>query len=137
MSPSELFNSSKMKAILSCVSAKFDYVILDSPPILPVTDATILSTMADSVIVLVDVGQTRRKALRKAVGRLREVHANLAGVILNRIPVTSEDYYHYGSYYREPTSDHRRRPGGLGEDSVAPNGKANSLLGKLRRKQSI
>jgi polysaccharide biosynthesis transport protein len=95
--PSEVLGSDKMKLALETLAAKFDIVIVDSPPCLVVTDAAVLSTQTDAVIVVARAGQTRQHELQKAVQRLQAVNANLIGISLNGLRRTSTHYY-YDSY---------------------------------------
>lgn len=98
--PAELAGSGKMKALLDTLAQRFDFLIIDSPPSLAVTDAVILSTRVDSVLLIANAGMTRRNQLKQAVDKLREVNANLAGITLNRLTARSGDYYYY-YYYRK------------------------------------
>lgn len=123
--PSELLGSAKMKAIVDAFSAEYDYVIFDSPPILAVTDSVILSTQMDSVALVVNVGQTRRAQLKRAVRRLKEVNAKLIGTTLNRLSRKSDvyNYYYQDAYYHHdfegdeistvPTNGNGHANGGL------------------------
>lgn len=100
--PSELLGSSKMKAVLAELVGRFDILIVDSPPSLAVTDALVLSSFMDAVLLVVDAGTTRRTHLRQAVEKLREVsvrgqRARLVGVVLNRLTPRSDGYHYY--YY--------------------------------------
>lgn len=118
--PAEVVGSGKMKMLLELLETRFDYVIIDSPPILAVTDAVILGTRVDSVLLIANSGDTRRNQLKQAVQRLREVNANIAGVVLNRLTATHGDYYYYyyyqKSYYRDDsTGDDNDGSGGSGE----------------------
>lgn len=97
--PAELLGSSEMVALLDKLAAQFDYVLIDSPPILPVTDSVILSRFVDGVIIVVKGASTPRKVARDAKDRLRAVGARLLGVILNDVDVTGGDYYYYNRYY--------------------------------------
>ena len=103
--PSELLGSGKMKKLLSVLTKRYDFVILDSPPVLSVTDAAVLSTRVDGTLVVVRANKTRRGMVRQTAALLREVNANLVGTILNALPQNSEGYrtyYHYQrSYYQE------------------------------------
>ena len=107
--PSELLGSKKMKNLLEMLSGQFDFVILDSPPILSVTDAAVLSTQVDGTLLVIRANKARRNLVRQATGILRDVNANLIGVVLNAIPERSEAYrfyYHYqDSYYQIDESD--------------------------------
>ena len=99
--PSELVGSAKMKALISELEQQFDLVILDAPPLLPVTDAAVLATHAGGAILVTRYGGTRRPALRRAVDALARVEARLLGVVFNRHPVSGPDGYglYYGSSY--------------------------------------
>jgi Mrp family chromosome partitioning ATPase len=92
-----------MQRLLEKVSAKFDYIFLDSAPIMPVSDAMALSTMVDGVLVVVSA-QTSKHAVFEAYARLshvNDVNKKILGVILNKLDVTSPDFlYHHRYSYR-------------------------------------
>lgn len=103
--PSEMLGSAKMQAALDILQEMFDFVIIDSPPALAVTDAVVLATRVDSVVLLVEAKRTQRGQLLRSVERLRSVKANLIGVVLNRLEAGSEGYnyyYYYQNAYYEP-----------------------------------
>lgn len=93
--PAEVIASHKMELLLDFLATRFNYIVIDSPPTLAVTDAVVLSTRADSVLVVASVGSTRRSQLKQAVERLREVNASVAGVVLNRLTGRNDTYYYY------------------------------------------
>ena len=98
--PSELLGSNKMREILDAVQETVDVVIVDSPPVLSVTDAVVLAPVVDGVVLVVRPGVTRMNALKYAVEQLRYVGANLLGVVINRVNDRSARYgYYYKSYY--------------------------------------
>lgn len=99
--PAELLGSKRMKGFLKDAETKYDTIILDSPPIGVVTDAAILSTVADGTVLVCAVGQAEVEAAKAAKALLDKVDANILGVILNKVPVTQGGYYkyHYHSYY--------------------------------------
>jgi polysaccharide biosynthesis transport protein len=99
--PSELLGSTKMKVALAAFSAKFDYIIVDSPPCLAVADAAVLSTQMDGVIMIARSGRTRRSHLTQAVERLREVKADILGVSLNGLSSVAQSYYYHYAYSQE------------------------------------
>jgi non-specific protein-tyrosine kinase len=99
--PSELLGSAWMKATLRVLAHRYDYVILDSPPCLAVTDPIVLATQVDAVLLVASAGSTRRKELKHALGRLRSVNAHVLGVTLNRLSSKSENYYYMESYYSD------------------------------------
>ena len=103
--PSELLGSEKMSEILDSYSDRVEYLFVDTPPVLAVTDAVIISQLVDGVILVVKPGETQISALKQAVERLRQVDANLLGVVLNKIPKNGRSYYYeyytYKDYYDE------------------------------------
>jgi non-specific protein-tyrosine kinase len=128
--PSELLGSAKMKSVLQILSTRFDYIIIDSPPILPVTDAVVLSTQVQSVLLVVNAGRTGRSQLKRSTERLREVNAKLIGAVLNGLSRKSDAYSYY--YYYQDTYYHQEN--GLQEDvqlTSAANGKGHGLIDRL------
>lgn len=99
--PSELINSPRFREILTIAGKQWDRVILDSPPILSVTDATIMSRSVDGVIMVVRAGSTSGKIAVFCREKLDHVQAHFIGVILNRADINRGDdyYYYYANYY--------------------------------------
>ncbi|MEW6382252.1 MAG: polysaccharide biosynthesis tyrosine autokinase [bacterium] len=97
--PSELLSSRRMKALMHILKGRFDYVIMDSPPINSVTDASILASLADGVIMVVFVGRVNRNVAMKAKQQLDSIDARIFGAVLNRLDLKKDGYYYY-SYYR-------------------------------------
>ena len=97
--PSELLGSDRMREVLAEARDTFDVVLFDSPPLLAVTDAAVLSTMVDGVILVVRVGSTSREAVRRAAAHLRAVHSRVLGAVLNDIDATGGSYYGGYGYY--------------------------------------
>ncbi len=96
--PSELLGSHAMQSMLRAL-AQDAIVLIDAPPLLPVTDAAVLSRLADGAIVVANAGRTTRDELGKALDNVRRVKGHIYGVVLNRVPTTGADAYHYyGSY---------------------------------------
>jgi capsular exopolysaccharide synthesis family protein len=96
--PSELLGSDEMKQLLVRLEQAFDTVIIDAPPLLPVTDAAVLCQHVGGVVVVVGSHRLRRHELEKALTTLEMVEANILGVVLNRLPVKGPDAYAYGYY---------------------------------------
>jgi succinoglycan biosynthesis transport protein ExoP len=97
--PAELLGSLEMAGLIDELAQSFDYVIIDSPPILPVTDSVILSRYVDGVVLVVRGASTPRKVIKDAKDRLKVVGARFLGAILNDVDITSGDYYYYNRYY--------------------------------------
>lgn len=97
--PSELLGSLTAKNRLSDLRARFDYVIVDSSPLLAVTDGAVLAAEADGAIVAVRAGKTKRDQLAHAVGMLRDVNAKLLGAVFTMLPTRGSGSYSYSSYH--------------------------------------
>lgn len=100
--PSELLGSMAAKRLLTELRSKFDYVIVDTTPLLAVTDAAILAAGADGVLLIARFGQTKREQLAHAVGSLESVGASLLGAVFTMTPMRGGASYSYSySYYGE------------------------------------
>ena len=96
--PSELLGSERMKNILQRAKEKYDYVLIDAPPVLPVTDTLVLSRLVDGLIMVIDSGEIKVEMAREVKNQLVHAGANILGVVLNK--VRSEHHgYGYGYYY--------------------------------------
>lgn len=82
--PSELLSSKKMRRLLEELRAKFDYVILDSSPVIPLTDGCVLGSQADGVIFIVRAHKTQRRLIKQAQNLLERVHAKILGFVLTQ-----------------------------------------------------
>lgn len=96
--PAELLASSNMKDVLAELGGQYDHIVVDTPPTLSVTDAVVMSTRADAVVLVIRSGQTAKQALRRARDILMQVNAKVSGVLLNAVDLTSPDYYYYYEY---------------------------------------
>lgn len=104
--PAELLGSERMREIIAWLGEHADYVVIDSPPVLAVTDAAVLSQIVDTTLFVVSVGETRASAIKDAVQRLRAIDSHIAGTILNKFnPQSSSGYYYYYRYYRETAGE--------------------------------
>jgi capsular exopolysaccharide synthesis family protein len=97
--PSELLSSKRMQRLLTLLGEKYDRIIMDSPPVLAVTDSILLSRMVDGIIMVVGAGATSRDGVVRAVEQLREVNARILGSVLNNLNVEKERYYYSRYYY--------------------------------------
>jgi capsular exopolysaccharide synthesis family protein len=95
----ELLGSEEMRRLISELSARFTHVIIDSPPAISFTDASILSTMVDGVMLVVHGGRSSRAVVRRAKQQLLDVGAHIYGIVLNNVKLESSDYYYYSGYY--------------------------------------
>ena len=102
--PAELLGSDEMRKLLGTLGERFAHIIIDSPPVISFTDASILSTMADGVVLVVHGGKSSRAVVRRAKQQLLDVGAHLFGVVLNNVKTEIRDYYYsgyYSSYYND------------------------------------
>lgn len=98
--PSELLGSERMSFLLSHLRKRFDLIIIDTPPILPASDALLLAPQVDGVIFMTKAGLMNRDLVAKAVDQLRHAKANILGVVLNQVDVKRDGYYkYYDKYY--------------------------------------
>ncbi len=99
--PAELIASDRMKAMLDMLSERYDHILIDSPPLINVTDPVILSTMVNGVILVVHGGKSTRDVVRRARQELSSVGAKIFGVVLNNVDLKREGYdnYYYYRYY--------------------------------------
>jgi succinoglycan biosynthesis transport protein ExoP len=96
--PAELMASAQMLDLLAELREQYDHVIVDTPPTLSVTDAVVLSTRVDAVVLVIRSAQTTKPALRRSRDILAQVNARVAGVLLNAVDLDSADYYYYYEY---------------------------------------
>jgi polysaccharide biosynthesis transport protein len=96
--PAELLGSEEMRKLLSILTDRFAHVVIDSPPAISFTDASILSTMVDGVVLVVHGGRSSRAVVRRAKQQLLDVGAHIFGVVLNNVKVETQDYYYSGYY---------------------------------------
>lgn len=102
--PSELLGSESMKQLIVRLEQSFDAVVIDAPPLLPVTDAAVLAQHVGGVVVVVGSQKLKHTDLEKALAALAMVDADLLGVVINRLPVKGPDAYAY-SYYSYTRDD--------------------------------
>lgn len=95
-SPYDLLSSSRTAEVLASLAADWDLVVLDSAPVLPVADATVLSGWVDATLLVAGVGQTSRKHVHRAAEVLRQIEAPLVGAVLNRVEAEGAYVYAYG-----------------------------------------
>lgn len=103
--PAELLDSPSLPRVLAELKQRFDMVVIDTPPVLPVTDAVLLATHADGVILVSRCEQTTRSELQRALAALARSDANILGVVLNEVDARREQYDYTGSYYTYRSQD--------------------------------
>ena len=89
-----------MQETVASLREQYDYILIDSPPVIQVSDALLLSTIVDGVVLVVSSQETPKYVVREARSRLSYARAKILGVTLNRVNLRRGDYaYYYGSYY--------------------------------------
>jgi capsular exopolysaccharide synthesis family protein len=102
--PAELLNSRAMEQVQEMLKERFDIIVLDSPPCLSVADAQVMAATVDGLIYVVQLGSTRKSALKHGSELLRQAHARVLGIVYNKVQVDGRrgDYYYgYYSYYHK------------------------------------
>lgn len=110
INPAELLASPRMKETIDLLSQRFDYIVVDSPPIFGVADALILSTVVKGVILVVQGGRTPREMVQRALKNLIELNAPVLGAVLNNVDIRGNGYpyyyhHHYSQYYQQTPAD--------------------------------
>ncbi|MEA2173731.1 MAG: polysaccharide biosynthesis transport protein [Blastocatellia bacterium] len=125
--PAELLGSDEMRKLLAHLGerGRFAHIVIDSPPAISFTDASILSTLVDGVMLVVHGGRSSRAVVRRAKQQLMDVGAHIFGVVLNNVKLESQDYYYYAGYYSSYYSD--------AEDDGAPDPGAGASAGAGRQ----
>lgn len=93
--PIEMLGSENMKKFLKELKEHYDVIILDSPPILAVADAQVLSTLADGTVMVVRAGKTKKEMVLKAKKKVEQVHGKILGILLNGAEKELGNYYYY------------------------------------------
>lgn len=94
--PAEILASQRMTSVLQMLRDTAEYVLIDTPPIIAVTDAGVLAPRVDGVLLVINAGKTRRDLAVKARDMLQQVNANLLGVVLNNATLDKSAYAYYG-----------------------------------------
>jgi capsular exopolysaccharide synthesis family protein len=123
--PAELLGSNEMRKLLSELTDRFTHVIIDSPPAISFTDASVLSTFVDGVMLVVHGGRSSRAVVRRAKQQLLDVGANIFGIVLNNVKLESQDYYYYGGYYSSYYTSPEDEAGHDGTQSAGAGGSAS------------
>jgi capsular exopolysaccharide synthesis family protein len=102
-SPSELLGSNRMREILDSLSRTYDYIVVDSPPVMVVADSIVLSSMVDGVVLVAASGETPKHLVRAAIARFQQTRARIFGFVLNKVQIHKFDYayHHYSDVYQQ------------------------------------
>jgi capsular exopolysaccharide synthesis family protein len=108
--PAELLGSRRMASILTQLSTNADVIVIDSPPLLPVTDAVVLATKSDGVVLVTAINETPRGAVERSKAILDGTGARVLGVVINKSPKETGGYYYHGGYYSDATTKPSEEP---------------------------
>jgi Mrp family chromosome partitioning ATPase len=95
----DLLMSQQMRDLIAELRSEFDYIVIDTPPLLPVVDALALATVADKVLLIVEWGQTRHASISEAFKVLRPEAHRVAGIVLNKVDLRQLQGYRYRKYF--------------------------------------
>lgn len=119
--PVDLLQSERMRNVITHLTDEHDMVVIDTPPILSVADASIVATMADGVVLVVDPGQSTRREIRKSVETIQSVGGTLLGVVINKLSAhSSPQYYYYSQHYYANYGTYGSTPRSDGTGSSGP-----------------
>jgi Mrp family chromosome partitioning ATPase len=107
--PSELLGSERLSFLMSILKKRFDLLVIDSPPVLPTSDALLLASHSDGVLFVTKSGMLNRDMVKKGLESLKQTNANLIGVALNSVDVTKEEHYRNYYYYKQYYSKYYSR----------------------------
>jgi polysaccharide biosynthesis transport protein len=134
--PSELLGSARMREFLERAGGRFNRIIIDSPPLMSVTDAAILSTLAEGVLLIIKAEAVPRQAALEARNDLLEVKAPLLGALLNDVPLNRNGYYYYYQHYYRYRSDYTSEDGAPApQRQTPPIPLTGGLLARLKGKR--
>ena len=117
--PADILHSARFKRLLDELGEKFDRVVIDSPPIVAVTDSTIISTLVDGTVFVVRGFATPRNLAAQGLRSLNDVDAKVIGVVLNAVNLSSNEYDHYYHYYYYKREGYRSKEPGTGSEGVS------------------
>ena len=113
--PSEILGTKRMSALVKKLESDWDMVLFDSPPLVAVTDATMISKEIDSIILVIKAGQTDKKAFHHTMANLKNINAPLDGIVMNAVTSKSNYgsyyYYYYHQYYHYYSSNENQAEG--------------------------
>ncbi|MEV4746004.1 polysaccharide biosynthesis tyrosine autokinase [Streptosporangium sp. NPDC049248] len=111
--PSELLGSGGMREVLAQLTAAYDMVIIDAPPLLPITDAAAIAALCDGALLVARYGKTRREHMARASELLSSINVRVVGTVLNFVPSGNDAYHGYGYEYQAEVKKPVKKPVGV------------------------
>ncbi len=97
--PSELLSSNRMQKLLEALKDRYDVIILDSPPLMTVSDSMILSKLSEGTIIVTKSASTTYEMVSRCIKSLKDINVNILGLVINAVDIKKADYYYYYRYY--------------------------------------
>jgi succinoglycan biosynthesis transport protein ExoP len=123
--PADLLQSDRFRRFISDISDRFDHIVVDSPPLVAVTDSAIMSTLVDATLFVIRAHKTGRHVSAQGLRALRDVDGAIAGAVLNAVNLNRHDYGYYYHYYYYKREGYRSSPGSgetaSADEHAAPN----------------
>ncbi|AZK60202.1 CpsD/CapB family tyrosine-protein kinase [Candidatus Desulforudis audaxviator] len=107
--PAELLGSGRMQEVLDRLAERYDFVLADSPPVLAVTDASLLAGQVDGVLLVIRAADTRVDLAQEAKAQLAKAGGRVLGVVLNKVRLSAKDYGYYYYYHHRPVKEDQIR----------------------------
>jgi len=119
--PAEILHSESFMKMLTMLRERYDCVVIDSPPVVPVTDSAVLSTVVDGTVLVVRAFKTTKDLARRAVRSIRDVGGHLVGTVLNAVDLDRHEYgYRYYYYYKREGYSSEAPAGGEADRQSPP-----------------
>jgi Mrp family chromosome partitioning ATPase len=134
--PSEMLGSQPMAKLLEQLASQYDIVLIDTPPLLPVTDAAILAKITGGALVVAGADRLNRQQLADGLGALEDVDARVLGIVLNRLAHKQHDSYSYYDYAAKSTPASKRTRSSRAEESNAKQTRAKRAGRAGKRRSS-
>ena len=121
--PAELLGSTAMKQVVDALRTHYDWVLIDTPPILAMADTPVLCPLVDGVVLVIGAEVSGRPHIQRAVDQVASVGGKIIGVVLNKVDLERNSYYYsqyYGEYYRNYYADGVARQARAAEEDARP-----------------
>jgi succinoglycan biosynthesis transport protein ExoP len=134
--PGDLMDTEKMAELVNSLRDEYDYIVIDSPPLIPFSDARLIAAISDAVVLVGRYGKTTRRALTRSAAILEQVRARVVGVVLNDIDSGSADYhyYNYGFSSGRHSDLNYYYPNPIGASDSTGSSNGSNSNGKIRKK---